>query len=317
MGKTIIRFALFALIFAVLFTGATFLLIPKNNTEEAGIHDDWAKGFLAEPENTLDVLVLGDSELYSCLVPLEIWGRQGIAAYTCGTSDQKLYQTESYLRRFFETQQPRLVLLETNILYRDYSTTDRIPHFFEEHFPLLRYHDRWKQLTLSDLNPSVSFIHRQRDKGYIFLEEIQPADDSGYMQPSDDLDPIPAKSIRHVRNILEFCRQQGSRLVLFSSPSTANWDMTRHNAVEALARELDLEYIDTNLMTREIPIDWQKDTRDGGDHLNHSGALKVSRWLALWLEQTGLFEDKRDQETYASWNRDLEEFRSITRSYAD
>lgn len=310
MGKTFLRTVLFWLIFAVLFTGATFLLIPKNNTAEAGIHDDWAKGFLAEPENTIDVLVLGDSELYSCLVPLEIWADQGIAAYSCGTSDQKLYQSESYLHRFFETQQPKLVLLETNILYRDYSTTDRIPHFFEERFPLLRYHDRWKQLTLSDLNPSVSFVHIQRDKGYIFLEEIQPADDSGYMLPSEDLDPIPSKSIRHVRSILEFCRQQGAQLVLFSSPSTANWDMLRHNAVAAFADELGVEYIDTNLMTREIPIDWQTDTRDGGDHLNHTGAVKVSRWLGQWLAQTGLFEDKRQQEAYAAWNRDLEDFRN-------
>lgn len=310
MKQNILRALGFCLIFAVLFLGFTQLLIPKNNSPEAGIHDDWAKGFLAEPENTVDVLVLGDSEVYSCLVPLVIWEEQGITTYTCGTSDQKLYQTESYLHRFFRTQSPALVILETNILYRDYSTTDIIPHLFEEGLPLVRYHDRWKDLTPEDLTRKVSFTHIQRDKGYIHLEEILGADDRDYMTYTDALDPIPGKSLRHVQNILAFCREQGAQLVLLSSPSTANWDYSRHNAVEQLARELEIPYIDTNLMPQEIPIDWQLDTRDGGDHLNYTGAEKLSRWLGGYLAETGLFRDKRIQEAYAPWNEALADFRS-------
>lgn len=308
MGKNILRTFLFCLIFAVLFGIFSHVLIPKNNSEEAGIHDAWAKGFLSEPENTLDVVFLGDSELYSCVVPLKIWEDTGITSYTCGTSDQKLYQTESYLHRVFRTQQPKVVFLETNILYRDYSTTDIIPHLFEELFPLVRYHDRWKKLTLSDLKDPVSFIHIQRDKGYIFLEEILPADDSEYMVYSEEIAPIPSKSIRHVKSILSFCREQGAQLVLFSSPSTANWDYMRHNAVKALARELEIPYLDTNLMPEQIPINWQQDTRDHGDHLNHTGAEKVSVYLGQYLAETGLFSDKRTQETYALWNEALADF---------
>lgn len=308
MGKQILRTILFCLIFLVLFSGVTHLLVPKNNSEEAGIHDAWAKGFLAEPENTIDVLVLGDSEVYSCLAPLTIWQEQGITTYSCGTSDQKLYQTESYLQRVFETQSPKVVLLETNILYRDYSTTDRIPHLFEEWFPLVRYHDRWKQLTAADMTQKVSFTHIQRDKGYIYLEEVLPADDSGYMVYTEETEPIPSKSIRHIRNILEFCKEKGTRLVLFSSPSTANWDYYRHNAVAAFAEELGVEYLDMNVMPQEIPIDWQRDTRDHGDHLNHDGAQKVSLWLGNYLAKTGLFENKRTWEDYQSWNECLADF---------
>lgn len=308
MGKQLLRTILFFLIFALLFAGFTHLLVPKSNAKEAGIHDDWAKGFLAEPDNTIDVLVLGDSEVYSCLAPLLIWQEQGITAYSCGTSDQKLYQTESYLHRVFETQSPKIVLLETNILYRDYSTTDRIPHFFEEHFPLVRYHDRWKKLTKEDFVQKVGFTHIQRDKGYMHLEEVLPADDSRYMEYTEELEPIPSKSIRHVNNILTFCQEQGARLILFSSPSTANWDYLRHNAVTQFAQELGVPYLDMNLMTEDIPIDWQTDTRDQGDHLNHNGAEKVSLWLGQYLADTGLFEDKRTWEAYAAWNDCLADF---------
>lgn len=308
MGKHILKNLLFCLIFLLLFTGVTFLLTPKNNSKDAGIHDDWAKGFLAEPENTVDVLILGDSEVYSCVAPLLIWQEQGITAYSCGTSDQKLYQTRSYLHRFFETQSPRMVLLETNILYRDYSNTDVFPHLFEELFPLVRYHDRWKELTGADLTQPIDFTHIQRDKGYLYLTDVLPADDSNYMTYTEETEPIPQKNRMNVEAILAFCRERNVPLVLFSSPNTANWDYLRHNAVEAFATELGIPFLDMNLMTNEIPIDWETDTRDHGDHLNHDGAAKVSAWLGQYLADTGLFEDKRDQAEYAAWNDCLADF---------
>lgn len=311
MKNNLLRIFLFFLIFAVLFGLCNHVLTPKNNTKEAGIHDPWAKGFLSEPENTIDVLFLGDSELYSCVVPLRIWEEQGITSYTCGTSDQKPYQAESFLHRFFETQSPRIVLLETNILYRDYNTTDRIPHIFEEWFPVIRYHDRWKNLTAADLTDPIRFTYNERDKGYIYETQINPADDSEYMLPSEDLAPIPGKSIRHLTDMLAFCREQGAQLVLFSSPSTANWDYARHNAVAQLAEEWELPYLDTNLMPEQVPIDWDTDTRDHGDHLNYSGSEKLSVYLGTYLAETGLFCDKRDSESYDSWNQDLAKFRQM------
>jgi len=308
MGKKMLRICLFFLIFAVLFGLCSHVLVPKNNSQEAGIHDYWAKGFLAEPENTIDALFLGDSELYSCVVPLRIWEQQGITSYTCGTSDQKPYQTESYLKRFFQTQKPGIVLLETNVLYRDYSTTDSIPHLFEEWLPLLRYHDRWKTLTAADLTAPVRFTHREQDKGYIYQTEIAPADDSDYMVFSEEIAPISSKNIRHLQSILTFCREQDAQLILFSSPSTANWDYPRHNAVAQLAEKLGIVYIDTNLMPEEVPIHWDTDTRDHGDHLNYDGAEKLSDFLGEYLAGTGLFADKRQHPDYARWNRDLAKF---------
>jgi len=108
--------------------------------------------------------------------------------------------------------------------------------------------------------------------------------------------------------IAAFCRERGARLVLFSSPSPVNWSWIRHNSVEALAQRLEIPYLDTNLMPEQIPINWQQDTRDHGDHLNHAGAEKVSVYLGQYLAETGLFSDKRTQETYALWNEALADF---------
>lgn len=306
--RHILSCALFLGLLAGILLGLNFLFQPKDNTEEAGFHYPWASGYLAEPEDTIDVLILGDSEVYADFIPLQIWAEQGITVYTCGTSDQKLYQTEEYLRTALRTQSPKIVILEANILYRDYNRSDTVPQKLEELLPLLRYHDRWKQLGLRDLSPRVRYTGIQRDKGYHFYWDAQPADTHGYMEERGECDPFPAKNAPLVRDLLERCREHGAQLMLVSAPSTINWSAARHDSVAALARELGVPYLDMNLMPGEVPIDWQQDSYDGGDHMNYRGARKVSACLGQYLAETGLFEDKRENPGYAVWHRCLEEF---------
>jgi len=317
MKKNLIRTFFFLLVFAALFAFFNHLMMPKDVSAEAGIHEAHSKGFLSEPENSLDVLILGDSEVYSCAIPLQIWEDHGITAYGCGTSDQILFRTEDYLRRAFETQNPRIVLLEANILYRDHNTLDVIPHRLEEMFPLIRYHSRWKDLSFRDLTRGVSFQTIQRDKGYHFSGDIQAADVSSYMVYSEDHEPIPSKNVRHVENIAAFCRERGARLVLFSSPSPVNWSWIRHNSVEALAQRLEIPYLDLNLQTEEVGIDWNLDTFDGGDHMNYTGARKVTAFLGAYLAEQGIFEDKREDPRYDAWNHALEDFHGEIKNYLE
>ena len=59
--------------------------------------------------------------------------------------------------------------------------------------------------------------------------------------------------------------------------------------------------MEQNLEQDEIKIDWTKDTRDKGDHLNYTGSLKVTKFLAKYLSEKNL-PDHRDDEKYKSWN---------------
>ena len=66
-------------------------------------------------------------------------------------------------------------------------------------------------------------------------------------------------------------------------------------------------------MTKEVPIDWARDTRDRGDHLNYAGAVKVSSFLGKYLQDTYGLADQRDAAHDNSWNDALGRYRNIVR----
>ncbi len=85
--------------------------------------------------------------------------------------------------------------------------------------------------------------------------------------------------------------------------------MRRHNTIRDTAESLGLPYIDGNLL--DLGIDWDTDTYDRGDHLNYSGAAKVTAWLGDYLrrEVPGL-TDRRGDPDHSAWDRDAAAFRA-------
>ena len=312
VAKNLLTTLAFLGILALLLFFTSRILQPKGNAKEDGMHDATANGILSEPANTLDVLFLGDSESYSSFIPLKIWQDQGITSYVCGTPGQKLFYTMDFLKKAFENQNPKLVVLETNAMFRKYSPLDSASNRLQNLFSVFRYHNRWKTLKPKDLRLSVNYNFVENAKGYVYNTAVSAADTKGYMAPSDLREPIPEGNVEQLKAMEAFCRERGARLIFVSVPSTVNWNQRRHNAVEALAEEMGVTYVDMNLLTREIPIDWNRDTSDKGDHLNFNGAEKVSAYLSTYLAEHGGFEDKRDWMTYQTWNDALAQFNQKT-----
>lgn len=310
-AKRILAFFLFAVFLIAILLAASFVFMPKNNMSEFGMEEAQANGILGEKENTIDVLVLGDSESYSAITPMQIWKDAGYTAYVCGTSAQPLNYTSVLLHRAFEKQQPKVVILETNAIYRKISSNQAVGTELANYFSVFQYHNRWKSLGLHDFTGKAKFTWTDDYKGYRYRTKVDPARQKEYMKPTDKVAEIPALNIQYVREIKQFCDENGSRLVLVSTPSTVNWNFQRHNGIQKLANDIGCEYIDLNLMNDRIQIDWSKDTRDKGDHLNHFGAVKVSRFLSEYLKETGLLTDHREDPAYAKWNDSLKKYETV------
>lgn len=286
------------------------VVVPKDNLKSNGIHDSSANGILAEAENTIDVLILGDSECYSSVIPLQIWRDHGITSYLCSTPGQKLFYTKEFLNKTFEKQNPKIVMLETNMIFRKYANQDIIKNKVDRIFPVFRYHNRWKSLSAKDLKIGIKteYKYRENNKGYVHSIVSKPASTKNYMAPSKGVAAIPSKNKGYVEDIIDFCKENGAELILYSTPSTKNWNYKRHNAIQKLADEFGVEYIDMNLMQKKIPIDWKKDSRDKGDHLNYYGAVKLTDYLGKYLTSKNIFVDHRSDADYKSWDAALKKF---------
>lgn len=277
---------------------------PKNNTAASGMEDVRANGILSEPEQTIDVLFLGNSVSYCSIIPMQIWKDYGITSYLCGTSLQKLYYTEEFLQKAFETQSPKVVFLGVSPMFDDFEYEDELVNKVERIFSIFRYHDRWKTMSVeSDAKLYPEYTYEEAGKGYYYslAQEALPIGDYTYY--TSDAEEMPEECRDAVKRIKEFCDERGVQLIFVSEPNASGaWEPMRYTTVSALAEELGVEYIEMNYLREEVPINWLTDSFDYGDHLNYYGAQKVTSYLGKYLSDMGIFRDKREDEAYASWN---------------
>ena len=295
---------------ALLLLVASKLVTPKSfGTKDSSIQDAMANAIMDEPEQTIDLLILGDSETYSSMIPLQLWKDYGITGYNCGTPAQNLGYSMDFLKKAFQKQTPKVVILETNAIYRDFSYAEAVKYKMDRKFSIFSYHNRWKSFSKKAGQTSV---YADNTKGYVFSDAIAAADAGEYMKLTSEKETISAKSLTYLDDIAAFCKKKNAKLVLVSTPSVVNWNYRRHNSVQEVANRLGVEYIDMNVLTENIPINWDTDTRDHGDHLNYSGAYKVTSYLGEMLSGWEVLPDHRFDQKYTAWDDCLVLFEELT-----
>ncbi len=317
--KHALRILIFSLILFIILFVLSGIMTPKSNNKDDGMYDELANGVLSEPENTLDVLFIGDSEVYSGIMPIKLWKYHGITSYDCSTSGQQLAYSLEFLHNTLISQSPKLVIMETNAFYRKLSFDDSIIYKAGMILPVFKYHDRWKHLHLNDfnINAEIEYNYNDTNKGYKFVGKANPADDSKYMTASKNVKEITSRNKSYIKDIKKFCDQNDTELVFLSTPSTKNWNYEKHNGVQELADELGVKFIDMNTFADDLEIDWSKDTYDQGDHMNYYGATKVTNYLGDYFEELGIFTSHKDDKKYSSWDESTKKFYEMLARHLD
>lgn len=297
--------------FAVLLGNLLLLgpfLEPKNNYLKDGLYYPEAMGILGEPENSIDVLMIGDSEVCAALSPMELWQKTGITSYACSSTDQQLFETQAIASMVLKYQKPKVVFIETNVFYRSMNRLDAAMAALREALPAVKYHDRWKNLQVRDLNPRKSYDSTSIQRGFYHTRKVEPADTSKYMKPNTAVNRPAALNEKLIRALVKTFTDAGAQVIFVTTPNTRNWDTTRSNGMQALSRDMGIAYIDMNSLQEEIAIDWQTDTRDAGDHLNTGGAEKVMAYLNRYITENFDLPDRRNDPAFARWNEDLKAY---------
>lgn len=298
--KNALKGIIFILILVLLTELITVLFLPKDILKKYGFRNTATYSILSEQENTIDVIALGDSLVYSSISPMEIWNQYGYPVYDCAEAAESMKESYDSLKIAIDHEHPKIVLFETNMLFRN---PKKKPWYYKvkrtilQYFPITKYHNDWKRIGTKPEN-NIADV----DKGYIYVTKHMPYKPIDNKKNLHKARQIPDYNMEYLKKMIELCEQNNIKLVLMSNPSQVSWRYSKHYASKKIAKEYKLDLIDLNLVD-ELGIDWSNETKDDGDHLNHSGAKKVSAYIGKYLESTKLLTDKRNDPKYKSWNK--------------
>jgi hypothetical protein len=285
-----------------------------------------AYSYLQEPENSIEIAGIGNSDLYSAIVPAEIWRQAGYTSTLLCAPKQTVRQSNDMLMKLYNVQTPKLVIIETDMLYKhkpkretdiiDSDETRSLDPFFDamnpEDFediikgqaPIFMFHNKWKTITKKSKG-GVKDLHSH---GYHLSVKKKPIVLSQYMVKTDKLDRIKTGEMQGIIDMINFCREKGSEVMLLEVPAPDSWSYERYNAVKKLAEEQKVNFLDMNLYMDEIGIRPSEDFRDLGNHLNYYGAVKASRYLTAYLLEHYELEDLKTNPDYDYWEESVENF---------
>ena len=318
--KRAMGIVVFVLIFVVLFLHADRLLVRKS---VEGWWNTTAKidGFYNSPEDEYDVMFFGSSHAYASFNPLLLWEKTGVKSYVFATQQQPVWATYHYMVDAFSRQDLDVAVMDVlmfsrNEEYHDdgvnYTFCDNMPFSKNklelikasapegERFNLgcrfMKYHSRWNELTQADFEYRRSQME-DYSKGYCVLtaacDDAVAQEAEGVLEEAE----ITEKNLFYLNKIIDLCEEQGVELMLVKTPSNATKEQKMYyNAVEAVAREHGLDFVDYNLCYDEIGLDLSRDFYDKA-HLNVLGAEKFTKYFA---ENTEYFAEKsRNDEDWA------------------
>ena len=341
-GKLIASTAICLAVFIALFFFFQALLVPKYVSENpegsmiAEYYDNYGNN---------DVIFIGDCEVYENISPITLWEEYGITSYIRGTAQQLMWQSYYILEETLEYETPDVVVLSVlAMMYGDPDSTGNADNreaynrmtldnmkwsvskwncikasltveeteadaLWTYIFPILRFHDRWSELTMEDLIYVFKDKEELTDNGYLMQVGVLGVEDEYVTAPLVDY-TFSDTCYYYLDRIRQLCEDNDIELILFKAPSLSPvWHDEWEEQICAYAEEYGLCYINTLELIDEIGIDWDTDTYDRGLHLNVYGAEKLSSYLGAYLKQVCDLEDRRDDADIAAlWQEKVETY---------
>lgn len=304
------------------------LLVPKYMVESregaliAEYYDD---------EQNNDVIFIGDCEVYENFSPITLYEEYGITSYIRGSAQQLIWQSYYLMEETFEYETPDVMVF--NVLSMKYDTPESTGRssqreaynrmhidgmkwssakwntikasmtseekekesYWSYVFPILRYHDRWSQLSSED----IKYVFDRdvvSDNGYLMQVGIKPLVAEHVEMPLADYS-FSDTCWDYLDKMRELCEKKGTEFVLVKAPSLSpvwweEWDVQ----IEEYAAKHNLLYINFLDYIDEIGIDWNTDTYDTGLHLNVYGAEKLSSYFGKILDEKFDLKDHREDK---------------------
>lgn len=304
--------AVFAVIFLIVLVPLSYILRPAGDTKTRFM------GFYAEPENSLDIVMIGSSPTYSCCVTPELYGEYGIKAYPLASNVQRPVAGMYLVKEAEKTQSPALYMFEMrmyvgleigltnnmaytrevtdNIKYSpdrvaliNASLTDHLNPLAEDtskytyYFDIFKYHSNWPALADPDQWRGWDLTYPDPHKGYKITGQVGPVDTP--YAPADAV-PMELESYQEqaLTDLLAYLDEIDAHALFYVSPyEQKEDDAEKYAHIREVVEAAGYDYLDMNQYYDEMGLDFSRDFSDYGVHTNAVGAQKCTVFLGEYL----------------------------------
>ena len=297
------------------------------------------RGFYREPENSLDVVLLGASDISNGFSPGYAYDYSGLTSYLYSTSGNRGSQYLSQVKEVLAKQRPQMLIFEVHGFLtetiEEYYKEVRLRYYVEnipmsmnklatiiEHdyddrlsfiVPFFKYHSQWTEdfdeLRNRFIIGSSSDSAPSPLKGYgtsSIISSIMPYYD---VAENDETIALLPDAEQHLIELLEYLQTCGVENILFTRlPHQLLTEMAlnrflRSNRVEEIVTSYGFDFLDLEQNAVEMDINYEYDFSDA-DHLNFAGQMKLTEYLCdLMLDEYGVEPMPQTDENQQQWEK--------------
>ncbi len=301
-------------------------------------------GFYEEPDDRIETLFLGSSVGAYGFSSMELYRDHGICAYSVSTDAQPVMASYYWLQETYRLHKNTLknVIFDVSELRKDADDSSMhkaldgmklsLPKIkaavnygngdFDKTLsyilPFTLYHSRWDEIEMLDFEKySLEKVNGTRGFEFTlmtYISTVSATDElkvlttvlDEYAEPEE----LSAQAVKYFYKMNTFCKERGITLTLVKTP-TDNWNSDCNRAVQKLADECSLTYLDFNFspLTDEIGYIHPYDSRES-KHLNYFGVKKLMQYLGEYLTDNCTVTDIRENEDFAYMKEQFEIYNS-------
>lgn len=323
-NKVFLRPIIFLALFCALFGIICKMFSVNDSPSQMNIH-----GFFQEPKKSLDVVLIGPSELYADYAAPLAWEKYGYTSYSLsmGAAPGSIY--EQMLESVLKRQNPKLVVFALNGFmqgsekFQDpielHRWIDNVPwmvnkmNTIQEMIPkenrdqyyldIMFSHVNWKMPITVMKNTAEKLSMVKTGQSYTKGICTVSKKDNGSAVGQSEAIRFDEKCEKKLRELLQTCKNRNVENVLFvrfPHERTLN-NPEQMNKITSIIQEYGYDILNLNDKAPELGISYQNDFSDP-EHMNVNGMEKMTDYLGKYITTNyDVISDKTDPEE-ERWN---------------
>lgn len=325
----------FVLIFCLIFHCTSGVLVnPETNTNLR--HFQFVRGFFEEPDNSLDAVFIGPSNVFASWIASVAWEKYDLKIRSLTSSGLGGDSVKTVVQHIQKRQPNALYIVCTNgFLWSsnpaakhdlsDYWPIDDKPKLvwdfckegliassdvLEYLFPIVRFHSRWFQLQKEDFHYSFNGLKGENLSGYFLGSKVDVSSDFNLSEKREELDPVAAEALN---DFLLYCQGNSIRVLFVEIPWAASeHDKAMCNHVADVISSKGFDVAKLSDFLNDIKLDPMQDFYDI-HHTNIHGALKITDYLSQYLLAN--YDFPENSGGYESWSKAYNKYKEIITPY--